>query len=130
MALPAWLLVTVCTLVQMVIGSLWYGPINGKLFLNIAFGTDRPPNNPNGPLAVSALTAVLICSTLHWVVTALGYKGLGAGLQMAFVLWALGVLINLPHPLFEDRPIMLFVIHESYHLVSLVAICGILTMFA
>lgn len=50
-----------CELLQMAIGMLWYGPLFGKQFLQLQFGTDKPTfkKDPGSSMAWVWLTSAM-----------------------------------------------------------------------
>lgn len=94
-----------------------------------AFNGAKPKESPTFALSVSMASSVAITAVLHWIIGILKIQTLRSGLALAGVLWVLNLFLQLPHPLFEERPLQLFVIHTLYHLLCLGTACSILTVY-
>jgi hypothetical protein len=122
-----WLSVFVAALSGFVIGSLWYGPLFGKVWMNLTGMTKEKGAQANMALTfggayvlnVLAATGMAALNGEHtgWLF------GLHTGLFSAFffVATALGIIY-----LFEMRPFKLWLINAGYQIVNFAAMGAIL----
>ena len=98
-----------------------YGPINGALFLQLAFRSARPPSDLNFPLcyAVAITAGFGLNNLLKLVVDAMDVYTAMGGLVMGVAMWAFGLFLQLPHVFFEHRSLVLTLVHEIGHLIAL-----------
>jgi len=125
--------VLVASLIPMVIGALWYGPIFGKLWMSWMGFTEeelRASFNPvktyGGSLLLSLVEAYVLAHILDAFSAGFDSAGLGAGMQAGFWCW-LGFVVTTSWQAvaFEMRPLRVYALNMTYNLVSLVTM-GIL----
>ena len=112
-----WLAVVVAAASPFVIGSLWYGPVFGKLWMRLT-GISKGTPGQNSMGLTMGLTAVLNLIIATSLALFIGggnaqfgfFAGLAAGLT--FVAMALGVIY-----LFESRPFKLWLVNAGYQVV-------------
>ena len=88
------LAVLVSAIASMVVGSIWYGPLFGKKFMN-AMGMDAwTPEKKESMKKGMALTyiwqfvaSVVMFGVLAWIMGALGAVSVMGGVQAAFWVW-------------------------------------------
>jgi uncharacterized membrane protein len=124
--------VIVCAVANMVIGSLWYGPIFGRPWRKLMGITDESMKEGGkgmgaryAALAVASLVMAFILAL--FVQMALVVDVMGA-LQLAFWLW-LGFIatVMLGTVLWEQKPVRLYILNIAYYLVTLSVQALILT---
>ena len=123
--------VLVAALAAMVIGMLWYGPLFGKRWMNLAGLTPKSMKKMKlSPMFAMVLGFVATLVTAYVLSISIGvFKliNLPFALKVAFWLW-LGFVapVQLGVFLWEGKSFKLFVLNTSYNLVSLLAMAAIL----
>lgn len=108
----------------MVIGSLWYGPLFGKMWMRLS-GLNRESMKSMPLSALQAMVGGVLSSlvssyVLFHFVNYFGVFDVGGALSLAFWIW-LGFVatMQLGSFLWEGRPFKLFVLNAAQSLVSL-----------
>ncbi len=115
-----WFVVGIAVVVNMVVGTLWYGPLFGSLWLRLLGKTREEIGNSNNPLIyvipiVGTAIAAVVLSALFG---ALGVSGWWQGLLWGFVVWfAFGATALLTTGVFEERPPGVALLFIAYQLV-------------
>ena len=101
-----------------------YGPINGALFLQLAFRNAQPPSDLNFPLchAVTITACFGLNNLLKLVVDAMDVYTVTGGIVMGSAMWAFGLFLQLPHAFYEHRSLVLTLVHEIGHLIALLSL--------
>ncbi len=127
--------ILVCGIASMVLGSLWYGPVFGKLWVKLS--GHSPQKDQGGHIhlyLLSFLSALVMAYVLaHSIVFAESYmkvSGVSAGLQGGFYNW-LGfvVPVTLSTVLWDGKPWKLWVLNSSYYLIQLLIFGVILALW-
>jgi len=126
-----WLAILIATLVYMVLGALWYGPLFGKAWMN-AIGWDGADEQRPGPgiYAFPAVAYLIASIATAMLAEASGSDTVGEGLVLGLVV-GIGYAVTLTmvavtfDPTKRPAPANLVMITGLYNLVSLV-IAGIL----
>lgn len=121
--------VLVASLLPMVIGALWYGPLFGKRWMDLVGKTEeelRAAFNPAKSYGVTWVFALLTAFVLAHVIgawyDAYGAEGWLAGIQSGFWVWLGFVLtISWQRVAFEDVKTSLWGLNALYNLVTLMA---------
>jgi hypothetical protein len=136
-----WLAVLVASIINMGLGTLWYGPLFGKPWMAMN-GMSRPENSSAAmknamfkSMGIAFLLALimntvlggaiaLVASTMPYLLPGAGaYMAPPAymlGVHVAFFIWLGFVLIVTSGVyLWEGKPLKLWAIHASYYLVLL-----------
>ena len=115
-----WLAVLVAAIVNVVVGSLWYGPLFSGLFLRLI--GKREEEIEASPL-VFPLGFVMGLVTTYVLAVIIGSAGVttwwGGAVTGAVVWIAIGALTSANTILYEDRPVGLWLLYSSYQLVVL-----------
>lgn len=122
--------------VSMIIGSLWYGPLFGKQWMNLSDLNEEKLKASKGMwmpvLYALALVGSLVMSFVlaHALVFTGAYfqiVGLSAGLMVGFLNW-LGFIapVTLGSVLWEGKPWKLWLLNNAYYLVTLLVMGMIL----
>ena len=126
--------VLVAAIAQLVIGSIWFGPLLGKTWAALA-GVKPEAMKPQ-PAALAAMIAsalVMAYVLAHILVFASAYTkaaGIPAGLAAGFWCWlGFAAPITLGPVIYEGKPIRLWLITGGYYLVSLLAMGAILALW-
>ena len=112
-----WLAVIAAAASPFVIGSLWYGPVFGKVWMCLTGHTPGSPgqNSMGLTFGLTAVLNLIIATSLAMFIGGGNWQfGLFAGLAagLTFVAMALGVIY-----LFESRPFKLWLINGGYQVV-------------
>jgi len=125
--------VLACVVFNMVLGSLWYGPLFGKAWKK-AMGLDpnmKPTPEQNkmamksmsGMVLTSFVTAWVLAYLVDYTVTTNWMEGAQTGLWI----WAgFQATLMIEEVLFEKKKKELFLINGMFHLVSMLAMGAIL----
>ena len=122
-----YLAVLVAAFIPMLVGSVWYGPLFGKKWMDLMGQTEeelKESFNPAKSYGVTFVMAILTAYVLAHVMGAYGYatgvEGLTAGIQAAFWLW-LGfvVTISWQQVAFSGQKIELWLLNIFYNLVAM-----------
>ena len=134
-----YLAVIVAAVVNMAIGSLWYGPIFGKIWTALAGMTEEHINEAKTKgmgksYALAFLGSFIMSYVLaHALVFASEYfkvYGFSAGLMAGFWNW-LGFVapVTLGSVLWEGKPWKLWFLNNGHYLVALLCMGAILAMW-
>ncbi len=129
--------VLAAAIVNMVLGSVWYGPLFGKTWMKLSGITpdkiDAAKAKGMGKSYVIAFAGSLVMSYVlaHAIIFAAAYfkmSGISAGLMSGFWNW-LGFVapVTLGAVLWEGKPWMLWVLMNGYYLLSLLIMGTILS---
>ena len=134
-----YLAVVVAGLSQMVLGSVWYGPLFGKQWIAMAGFTpaDIEAGKKQGmgkSYALAALgslaTAFVLAHALEFAMAYLGTEGVSAGLQTGFWNW-LGFVapITMGDVIWGKKTWKLWTLNNGYNLLSLLVMGVILALW-
>lgn len=128
------LAVLVAALIPMVIGSIWYGPLFGKKWMNLEGKTEedlRASFNPMKSYGVTFVFAIVMAFVLTHVLNAwqdaYTVSGVMAGIQGGFWMW-LGFVVTIgwQQVAFSGQNLTLWVLNTLYNLVTLMAMGALL----
>jgi len=116
--------------IMWLLGWLWYSPVgSGKKWSALVPGPqgDKKKAMMAG-MIMSLIGDILLAFVLAHVVIWSGSHEFGHGLFIGFVMW-MGFFgaTAIPQSIFEGRPFKLFAINQSYNLLGLMLIGGILS---
>jgi Protein of unknown function (DUF1761) len=108
--------------VHMTIGGLWYSPLLfSEPFMRLAFpGKKRPKRRENEGMALAFLGSLVHVPVLCFLLGVVGARNAGEGALWGLALALLDAGLHACHHAFENRPFGLYVMHQSYHTVSLI----------
>ena len=117
-----WLAVIVAAMVPMAVGSLWYGPLFGKLWLQWMELTEadiREGFNPVQAYGISTLMALIMAFVLAGVIGS-GASGAGHGMMLGALMW-LGFIVPYGYQsvAFEMKKKQIYFMSMGYNLVVL-----------
>lgn len=119
--------ILVCGIANMVIGSVWYGPLFGKMWM-AERKMDKPMAgwNPTATYIQAFIGALVTAYVFTHILQAFEADSIGMALQGAFWSW-LGLILPVKYgdKLWNNASNKLVAIESSYHLVSL-AVMGII----
>ena len=128
--------VLVSAVASMVLGSLWYGPLFGKMWMGLMGITRKQmqegkKKSMTGTWIAAFVSTLVMAYVLSHFVDYLGAVDLNGALQLAFWMW-LGFVatVQLGSVLWEGRPVKLYILNSVYYLVNLSVISVILTLWA
>ncbi len=129
-----WWAVLAAAVVNMVVGSIWYGPLFGKLWQGLMGFTPESMKNMklSAPqaMAMGFVTALVMAYVLaHFVVIA-GAVDATHAFELAFWIW-LGFMLPLcaGSYIWEGKPAKLFVLNAAEALVALFLMALVLVMW-
>ncbi len=131
--------VLACGVVSMVLGSLWYGPLFGKMWMGLMGLTDEHMKSAKQKgmgksyalmFIGSLLMAYVLSHSLTFAGAYLNAAGVSAGLMVGFWSW-LGFIapVTLGVVLWEGKPWKLWFLNNSYSLVQLLVFGVILALW-
>ncbi len=132
MAVENWLAVLVSAIASMILGWLWYGPLFGKVWINMMGFTkkDMDAAKKKG-MAKSYLlmfiSALVTASVISILVGMTGTSDAIGGMILGFWVW-LGFVatITLSSVLWEGKKFSLWFLNNAYNLINLLIIGAIL----
>jgi hypothetical protein len=134
---PNLIAVLAAGLIPMVIGSVWYGPVFGRMWMKLVGKTEEEIRASMSPIKMyvvtfmmSLIVAFVLSHVLEAFAVAYAQTGLTAGIQGAFWLW-LGFVLTIGYQAvaFEDKKLRLFGLNMAYNLVSLLAMGALLGLW-
>ena len=131
MASLNYLAILVGAIIFMVLGYLWYGPLFSKPWLAALGKTQEEIAAQGGNMAatygLTFLGALVTTTVLGIIIYGMGQTTALNGAHMGVLLWVGFVApSSLGSVLFEGRPSKLYVIHNSYYLVTLALVGALL----
>jgi len=122
------------SLLPMIIGSLWYGPLFGRLWMRLIEITEDEikasfnPLKSYGVTYIGAfLTAYVLAHILQAYAGAFDVSGTGAGVEGAFWVWLGFVLtIGWQAVAFENKKISVYALNMAYNLITLLLMGAVL----
>lgn len=132
-----YLAILVAGLIPMIIGSIWYGPLFGKKWMELEGKTEeelRAGFNPMKSYGVTFVFALLMAYVQLHVLNAFsdayGLTGAMAGVQGGFWIW-LGFVVTIgwQQVAFSGQNIVLWLINSLYNLVALMAMGALLSVW-
>lgn len=127
--------VFVASLIPMVTGALWYGPLFGQKWMDLVGKTEeelRAGFNPIKSYGVTWVFALIMALVLAHVAgawyDAYQVEGGLAGIQTGFWIWLGFVLtIGWQRVAFEDTHLMLWALNSLYNLITLMAMGALIS---
>lgn len=125
--IPNPLAVLVAGLIPMLLGSLWYGPLFGKKWLEMVGKTEEDIKenfNPTKSYVFSFVMSLIMAYVLAHILEAwdVAYSetGIMYGMQGAFWAWlGFALTIGYQHVAFNDQKLGLYFLNMAYNLASL-----------
>lgn len=126
--------VLVAALIPMIVGSIWYGPLFGKMWMRMVDQTEEELKenfNPMKSYGVTFVMALIMAYVLVHILIAweeaYGLAGVWVGMQGAFWVWLGFVLtIGWQAVAFEDKKLGVYWLNMLYNLVTLLAMGALL----
>ena len=103
---------------NMILGTLWYGPFFGKLWLKLIGKKKEEISGSPLMYVFSFVAAVIAAIALALVVSAFGYSGFFQGMLAGTVVW-LGIVatVTLTFSIFEGPKLPVWALFVAYQLV-------------
>jgi len=122
-----WLAIVLAALSTMVVGSIWYGPLFGKLWTKLAKVKKDPNFGPRemtimygGAFLGSAITATVLAIAVYVAHQFFGGNNVLVALNTALLLWAGFTAARIQmHDSFEGRRKKLTILSVSHELVTI-----------
>ena len=125
-----WLAVVACAVANMIIGSIWYGPLFGKLWLRSIGKTKDDLNNPAPAMITSFIMSLIMAFGLALLLKNLGVDRLIIGVTLALLV---GVgFVSASHftsDAFNGIKPIITILYGLYTIVSLVVMAIILVLW-
>jgi hypothetical protein len=127
--------VILAAVASMIVGSLWFGPIFGKVWMNLMGFTkkDIEKSKKKGMAVlylVNFIGALVLAYVLGHLMSLTGMGSVSGGVQLGVLLWAGFILtVGLGMILWEGKPFKLYVLVMGYWLVNLIVAGAILGYF-
>lgn len=127
--------VLISSLVLMVLGFLWYGPVFGKTWMKLSGISQKDIEEAKSQMsktyALSTLGALVISFVLAYFVQFLEARSAVSGAMIGFWIW-LGFVATtmLNSVLYEGKPMMLYALNTGYYLVALPIMGAILAVWS
>ncbi len=127
------LAVIVSTVISMVMGAMWYGPLFGKPWMKEVGYTEEDLKKDFNPAKTYGLTMLLQFVIVYVLARLIGYtgaEGVAEGLRLAFLCWIgfTGATTGITY-LFERKTLRFFLINSGYHLVVMLIAGVVLTVW-
>ncbi len=132
---PNWIAVIVATLVSIILGFLWYGPLFGKQWMRLMGITPKQIDAAKKKgmtgtyvqMIIGTLVAVFVLGIL---IKATNSSGIGDGATLGFLVW-LGFIatFSMGSILWEGKSWSLWVLNNAYQLINYLIIGMILAVW-
>ncbi len=126
--------VLIAAIVNIVVGSLWYGPLFGKMWKGLMGFTDESMKSMKLSAAHAMvgglITALVMAYVLNHFAVLTGVVGLDGAWQLAFWIW-LGFMMTVSAGsfLWEGKPLKLFLLNAGQQLVSIFLMAVVLVLW-
>lgn len=116
--------VLVAAIVNMAVGSIWYGPVFGKMWMSLTGLTKDSmksmPLSVAQAMGLGLVTALLMSYVLAYFAFVYGAVGASEALTLALLVWLGFFVTNTAGGfIWEGRPFKLFLLNAAQQLVSL-----------
>ena len=133
---PSLLAVLVSAIVGMVIGALWYSPILfGKVWMNLSGFTDKKMQEMKKkgmavPYILNFIFILILSYVLALFINASQAVTIMQGAIVGFFVW-IGFMatLMLNSVLWEGKPVKLYILNIAYHLITVIIMSIILTVW-
>lgn len=125
-----WLAVLVAAIVHMVVGSLWYGPIFGNVWMKAVGKTRETLGNPIIPMITSMVMAVIMTIGCAIILNNLANLNIGSGILVGLIIGVLFVTASsFTSNGFDGNNRMLPLLFGGYQTVAMTLVALILTLW-
>ena len=124
------LAVFIAGITNMVIGMIWYGPLFGRRWMTLMKFNEKELNKAKENDMTVKYVLAFLASLLMAIGLAYAVKTSPEGILIAFWIWLTFIsTVLLNGVLWEGKPVRLYLINIAYHLVSLLAMAAIITLW-
>ncbi len=125
-----WLPFIIAILLPMILGSLWYGPIFGKMWMRMMGLTQmqiKEKLNPAKSYGGSLVGSVLTAYVLSLLISYLEMGTLVGGMTVGFAAWVgFALPTGWQSVAWEDKGLGLFILNQAYNLVLFLGMAGLM----
>jgi hypothetical protein len=115
---------------NMILGTLWYGPFFGKLWLRLINKKQEEIEGSPWIYAASFVAAFVAALALALVVNAFGYTNFFQGLLAGAVVWfGFVATVTLTFSIFEGPPLKVWLLFAGYQLVIFLVEGGVFAVW-
>ena len=133
---PNLLAVLVSAIIGMVIGALWYSPLLfGKVWMNLSGFTDKKMQEMKKkgmavPYILNFISTLILSYVLALFISASQAVTIMQGAIVGFFVW-IGFMatLMLNSVLWEGKPVKLYILNIAYHLITVIIMSIILTVW-
>ena len=133
---PNLLAVLVSAIIGMVIGALWYSPLLfGKVWMNLSGFTDKKMQEMKKkgmavPYILNFISTLILSYVLALFISASQAVTIMQGAIVGFFVW-IGFMatLMLNSVLWEGKPVKLYILNIAYHLITVIIMSVILTVW-
>jgi len=117
-----WWAILVATLINMVIGTLWYSPVLfGKPWMKLVGRKMEDMGNPNVAYSITTVSALVQTFILANIVRDMSITSPLQGALLGLLVWlAFAAATTISDTLFANRPWKLWVLNTGYYLAVLI----------
>ncbi|MCY3999376.1 MAG: DUF1761 domain-containing protein [Bacteroidetes bacterium] len=131
MLLPEnWFAFIIAIVMPMVVGSLWYGPLFGKKWMemmNLSEEQIRENLNPAKSYGGSIIGSILTAYAFSLLITWLDMGTLSGGLTVGFIAWVgFALPMGWQSVAWEDEGLGLFLLNQVYNLLVYLMMAGLI----
>ena len=121
-----YLAVLVSALIAFALGALWYGPLFGKLWMNLMNINPKAMKNPDNKkkamrgYLIMFIALLIMAYVMAHIIKYTGANSIGEGIQTGLFIW-LGFLATtmIGSFLWEEKPLALYVLNVGHYLLVL-----------
>ena len=117
-------------IINMVVGSLWYGPLFGKKWMALSGHTMGEKKGMTKAYVIMFGGALVMAYVMSYLIGLAGASSFKAGMEVGFWAW-LGFVatVELGTVLWDRKPWALFRLNAAYHLVVMALMGGVLAIW-
>lgn len=115
--------VIIASIVAMILGILWYGPILGKPWKKLNGFTDKKmsemPLSQKQAILIGFIKTIILFSLFAVIIKSIGYVNITDAIITAILVWLLLAMYALNSFIWEGKNLKLILINVGYDLVAL-----------
>lgn len=125
-----WLSFILAILIPMIVGSLWYGPLFGRIWMNMMNLTEeriKETLNPVKSYGGSFIGSIFTAYVLSLLINYTGFNTLSGGILIGFVVWiGFALPMGWQNVAWEDKGLGLYVLNQAYNLLVFLLMGGLI----
>lgn len=125
-----WLSFILAILIPMIVGSLWYGPLFGRIWMNMMNLTEeriKETLNPVKSYGGSFIGSIFTAYVLSLLINYTGFNTLSGGILIGFVVWiGFALPMGWQSVAWEDKGLGLYVLNQAYNLLVFLLMGGLI----